>query len=137
VGGRSASPSANEYAEAPPNPSPPRAARAEGGEKKQLVGLIEAAEDAVDARVASEIKRRLATGEEELISAEMVDRMIDGENKLLLWREHRGMSAKELAEATGLAAPYITQLETGKREGSIETFKKIATACRVGIDDIA
>jgi predicted transcriptional regulator len=92
---------------------------------------------APDARIATEIKRRLATGEEELISAEMVDRMIDVENKLLLWREHRGMSAKELADATGLAAPYISQLDIGKREGSIETFKKIATACRVDIDDIA
>jgi transcriptional regulator with XRE-family HTH domain len=67
----------------------------------------------------------------------MVDRMIDGENKLLLRREHRGMSTKELADATGLAAPCISQLETGKRKGSIETFKKIATARRVDIDDIA
>jgi transcriptional regulator with XRE-family HTH domain len=47
------------------------------------------------------------------------------------------MSAKELADATGLAAPYISQLDTGKREGSIETFKRIATARRVDIDDIA
>lgn len=99
--------------------------------------LVEAAEDAADARDVDEIKRRLATGEEELIPAEIVDRMIDGENKLRVWREHRGMSAKELAEATGLAAPYISQLETGKREGTIETFKKIAAALRVDIDDIA
>jgi DNA-binding XRE family transcriptional regulator len=99
--------------------------------------LVEAAEDAADARVASEIKRRIATGEEELIPAEMVDRMIDGENKLRVWREHRGMSAKDLAEATGLAAPYISQLETGKREGTIETFKKLAAALRVDIDHIA
>ena len=67
----------------------------------------------------------------------MVDRMIDGENKLLPWREHRGMSAKEPVDATDLAAPYISQLETGKRKGSLETFKKIATARRVDIDDIA
>jgi transcriptional regulator with XRE-family HTH domain len=41
-----------------------------------------------------------------------------------------------LAEATGLAAPYISQLETGKREGTIETFKKIAAVLRVDIDDL-
>ena len=99
--------------------------------------LVEAAEDAADARDVDEIKRRLATGEEELIPAEVVDRIIDGENKLRVWREHRGMSAKELADATGLAAPYISQLETGKREGTIETFKKLAAALRVDIDDIA
>ena len=44
--------------------------------------LVEAAEDAADARDIDEIKRRLATGEEELIPAEVVDRIIDGENKL-------------------------------------------------------
>jgi len=98
--------------------------------------LIEAAEDAADARDVDEIRRRLATGEEELIPAEVVDRMIDGENKLRVWREFRGMSAKQLAGATALAAPYISQLETCKREGTIETFKKIATALRVDIDDI-
>jgi mRNA-degrading endonuclease RelE of RelBE toxin-antitoxin system/DNA-binding XRE family transcriptional regulator len=99
--------------------------------------LIEAAEDAADARDVDEIKRKLATGEEELIPAEVVDRIIDGENKIRVWREYRGMSGKELAEKTGLASPYISQLETGTREGTIETFKKIAAALRVDIDDIA
>jgi hypothetical protein len=39
--------------------------------------LVEAAEDAADARDEDKIRRRLATGEEELIPAEIVDRMID------------------------------------------------------------
>jgi hypothetical protein len=67
--------------------------------------LVEASEDAADARDVDEIKRKLATGEEELIPAEIADRIIDGENKIRVWREYRGMSGKELAEATGLAAP--------------------------------
>ena len=73
--------------------------------------------------------RRLANGEEELIPADVVNRIIDGENKIRVWREFRGMSGKELAEKTGLAPPYISQLETGSREGTIETFKKIAARC--------
>ena len=99
--------------------------------------LVEAAEDAADARDVDEIKRRLATGEEELIPAELADRIIDGESKIRVWREYRGMSGKDLAEKTGLAPPYISQLETGQREGTIETFKKIAAALRIDIDDIA
>ena len=83
------------------------------------------------------LARRLANGEEELIPADVANRIIDGENKIRVWREYRGMSGKELAEKTGLAAPYISQLETGSREGTIETFKKIAAALRVDIDDIA
>ncbi len=99
--------------------------------------LIEAAEEADDARAVDEIKRKLATGEEELIPAEFANRLISGENKIRVWREYRGMTGKELAEKTGLAAPYISQLETGNREGTIDTFKKIAAALRVDIDDIA
>jgi DNA-binding XRE family transcriptional regulator len=98
--------------------------------------LIGAAEDLSDVRAYDRAKQRLAAGEDELIPAEFVDRMLDGENKLRVWREFRGMSGKELAEKTGLAAPYISQLETGQREGTVETLKKIATALRVDIDDI-
>ena len=51
-------------------------------------------------------------------------------------RDRLRVGAFLLAEATGLAAPYISQLETGKREGTIETFKKIAAVLRVDIDDL-
>ena len=53
----------------------------------------------------------------ELIPAEVVGPNDRRRNKVRVWREYRGMPAKELAEATGLAAPYISQLETVKREG--------------------
>jgi DNA-binding Xre family transcriptional regulator len=98
--------------------------------------LISAAEDLSDVRAYDRARQRLAAGEDELIPAEFVDRMLDGESKLRVWREFRGMSGKELAEKTGLAAPYISQLETGQREGTVETLKKIAAALRVDIDDI-
>jgi DNA-binding XRE family transcriptional regulator len=98
--------------------------------------LVDAAEDLSDVRAYDRAKQRLAAGKDELIPAEFVDRMLDGENKLRVWREYRGMSGKELAEKTGLAAPYISQLETGQREGTVETLKKIAAALRVDIDDI-
>jgi DNA-binding XRE family transcriptional regulator len=99
--------------------------------------LVGAAEDLSDVRAYDRAKQRLAAGEDELIPAEFVDRMLDGENKLRVWREYRGLTVKGLAEAAGLAAPYISQIETGAREGTIETFKKIATVLRVDIDDIA
>ena len=80
--------------------------------------LIEAAEDAADARDVDEIKRRLATGEEELIPAEIVDRIIDGENKLRVWREHRGMSAKELAETVSRRHTSRNSRPASEREPS-------------------
>jgi len=64
-------------------------------------------------------------------------RILNGENRIRLWREYRDITIKALAETSGLAAAYLSQIETGKREGTIETFKKIAVALRVDIDDIA
>jgi mRNA-degrading endonuclease RelE of RelBE toxin-antitoxin system/DNA-binding XRE family transcriptional regulator len=98
--------------------------------------LVEAAEDAADLRVYEEFKEKLARGEEELIPAEFVDRIIDGESKVRVWREYRGMTTKDLASAAKIAAPYLSQIETGARDGTVETYKKLAAALRVDIDDL-
>jgi DNA-binding XRE family transcriptional regulator len=99
--------------------------------------LVEAAEDAIDLQAYDRAKERLASGVEELIPSEVVDRLISGENKVRVWREFRGLNVKELAAASGLAAPYVSQIETDRREGTIETFKKLAATLRVSIDDLA
>ena len=99
--------------------------------------LLDAAEEAEDLRAYDRVKGRLAAGEEELMPAELVKRILEGENKVRAWREYRGLTVKALGSATGLAAAYISQIETDKREGTIETFRKLATALNVEIDDIA
>lgn len=99
--------------------------------------LIETIEDREDAETGRRFRAKLAAGEEELIPAEFVNRMIDGENKIKVWRDFRGMSAKTLADAAGISAPYLSQIESGAREGSLEAMKKIAAALKVTIDEIA
>jgi DNA-binding XRE family transcriptional regulator len=98
--------------------------------------LRDAAEMAADVATYDELKRRLAAGEEEFIPSEMVDRILAGENRVRVWREHRGLSASALAEKAGIAQPYLSQIETGKREGTLQTMKKIAAALKVTIDDL-
>jgi transcriptional regulator with XRE-family HTH domain len=78
----------------------------------------------------------LAAGEEEILPSELVDRILDGENKVLAWREYRGMSARELAGKAGITQAYLSQIETGKRDGTVSTIKKIAEALKVTIDDL-
>jgi DNA-binding XRE family transcriptional regulator len=98
--------------------------------------LVEAADDAADAEVVREFRRRLAAGEEELIPAEFVDRLLDGENPVRVWRDFRGMTAAALAKKAGIARPYLTQVETGKRDGTVATMRRIAKALGVSIDDL-
>jgi DNA-binding XRE family transcriptional regulator len=102
----------------------------------EFLALAQAAEDAADEAVIREFERKLAGGEEELLPAPMVSRMAAGESKVRIWREHRGLSAAQLAERAGVSAPYLSQIENGAREGSIETFKKIAAVLTVTIDDL-
>jgi DNA-binding XRE family transcriptional regulator len=103
---------------------------------KDYYQLIEAAEMAEDVAAYDEIKKKLAAGEEEFIPSEYVYRMLDGENRVAVWREFRGMTSKQLAEAAGITQAYLSQIETGKRDGTVGTMKKIAEALKVGIDEL-
>ncbi|MGE0457015.1 MAG: helix-turn-helix domain-containing protein [Bauldia sp.] len=98
--------------------------------------LVEAAEDAEDIAAVSRFQSRLAAGEEELVPAAVVDRMLQGENAVRVWREHRGLTATALAEQAGIAQPYLSQIETGKREGTVDTYRRLARALRVSVDDL-
>ena len=73
---------------------------------------------------------------EELVPAELVNRIIDGENPIRAWRKHRGMTAATLANKARIARPYLTQMENGKRAGTVATLRRIAEALQVSIDDL-
>ncbi len=103
----------------------------------EYLTLLEAQEELEDIAAVDTFKRRLAAGEEELIPSAIVDRILDGENKVRVWRDHRGLSAKDLAEKAGISAAYLSQIETGARDGSFETIKRIAAALRLSVDDLA
>lgn len=98
--------------------------------------LVAAAEDAADIATVRRFKERLASGEEELVPATIVDRLVAGENAIRVWREHRGLSASSLAEKAGIAQAFLSQIETGKRDGTVTTLKKIADALAVTVDDL-
>ncbi|MBZ9909610.1 helix-turn-helix transcriptional regulator [Mesorhizobium sp. B2-7-3] len=98
--------------------------------------LVEAAEDVADIQTYDQIKQKIAAGEEELIPVAVVNRILDGENKIRVWREHRGISARDLAEKTEISAGYLSQIETGTRDGSFDTIKRIAAALNVSVDDL-
>jgi DNA-binding XRE family transcriptional regulator len=100
------------------------------------VRLVETAEMVTDIAAFDEAKRRLAAGEDELVPSEIVERLLAGENPIPVWRQHRGLSVHGLAAAASVAQPYLSQIETGKREGSVETLRRIADALRLSIDEI-
>ena len=99
--------------------------------------LLAMAEDYEDFRAALEVEARIAEGAEELVPAQIADRLIDGESPLLVWREHRGLSQSALARASGVNRVQIVDIEAGRNTGSVRTLRKIADALGVAMDDIA
>ena len=51
-------------------------------------------------------------------------------------RDRRGYSQTKLAELTGLARPYLSQLESGIKDGRVETLKLLAEVLGVTADDL-
>jgi len=102
----------------------------------EYAALLAIAEDAEDGEIVREFRRKLAAGEEELVPSAVVDRILNGENLVRVWREHRGLTVSALAQMAGIAQPYLSQIETGKREGTLQTMKKIADALKITLDDL-
>jgi DNA-binding Xre family transcriptional regulator len=99
--------------------------------------LVAAAEMAEDVAAYDEAKRALDAGEDELIPFEMTERMAAGESPVRVWREHRGLKATELAARAGLSPSYLSQIESGQRDGTFAIMAAIAAALDVTLDDLA
>jgi DNA-binding XRE family transcriptional regulator len=102
---------------------------------EEYILLVEQAEMLQDVRDYDAVKAALERGDEELIPSKVVYAILDGDNPIKVWREYRGMSQQELAELVGISVPYLSQLETGKRKGSLEVLAAIAKSLRVSLDD--
>ena len=98
--------------------------------------LVEDAEMLEDILALRESKNAFERGEEEWIPARVVHAILDGENPIKVWREFRELSRQKLADKVEISTAYLSQLESGKRTGTVEVLVKIARALRVDIDDL-
>lgn len=92
--------------------------------------------DRADISQAERVKSDIAAGRDEFVPGDVVSRLVAGENPVRVWRSHRGLSARDLATRAGLSAPYISEIESGKKEGSVSALKKIADVLAVDLDDL-
>jgi DNA-binding Xre family transcriptional regulator len=104
--------------------------------RRDYEALLEKAELAEDLATVAEYRKKQASGEEEAIPEAFADRLIDGENPIRVYRELRGLTARELAERTGISAAFLSEIETGKKDGGIATLKRIAQELKVTLDDL-
>ena len=95
---------------------------------------LEALEDLLDA--TSMRLARMEQANDEAIPSAMVRRLAEGAVPLIVWREYRGLSVEELADASGVPAPLVTAIEAGKEDAPLRKFGALARALHLGVDDL-
>lgn len=98
--------------------------------------LLDLVEDARDAEAIERFARELADGDEETVPIEVLDRLLDGEPPLRVWREHRGLSGAQLAAAVGVTPAHVSKLESGRSEPSLKVLRRLAEALDFDLEDL-
>jgi len=93
-------------------------------------------EDLIDAREAGRITQLVASGDMPTLSEAEMAAYIVAPTPLAFWRKARGLTQAALAEALGVAQPYVAQLETGRRVGDVRLYARLAKALKVRIEDL-
>ncbi|MEN8179689.1 MAG: helix-turn-helix transcriptional regulator [Pseudomonadota bacterium] len=101
------------------------------------IQLLEVSENFADAVAYDKAMQELDRGEDELIPVEIAHRLLsDKEHPLKIWREYRGLTQEALADQADTTKSYISQIEAGKKPGSVAVLKRLAAALNVDIDDL-
>ena len=92
--------------------------------------LLERAEDA--AAIAAYARTR----GEESVPFELIKRLDAGEHPVRVWREHRELTLERLGAKAALSIGYLSEIEAGKKPGSIKALRTIAKALKLDLDDL-
>ena len=104
--------------------------------KVEYLRLKAIEEDMSDLHSSAEVLDRIKAGAEELISSEVVVRLLNGEPPLAVWRKYRQLSQSDLARQSGVNRIQIIDIEAGRKTGSVATLRKLARALKVNIEDL-
>jgi DNA-binding XRE family transcriptional regulator len=98
--------------------------------------LRAAADDLADLQAYDRAKTALAAGEDELIPAEFANRLLNGDSPLRVYRDLRSLTQNDLAGRAGVNRVTVAEIETGRKQGSVATLRKLAGALGVTVDDL-
>lgn len=93
------------------------------------------AEDYEDIRAFDDAKRALEEGEE-LIPSTVVDRLMEGEPPLKVWREYRGFTTESIAKHLGIEESRIVKIEEGEEVISGKLLTRLAVILHLDTDDL-
>jgi predicted transcriptional regulator len=96
--------------------------------------LQEALEDAEDIKEIEENIKAISDGNEITVPGEVTFAILDGVSPIRAWREYRQIKMNELSKKVGISSSYLSQIENGKRNPTIDTLRAIAKELEIDID---
>lgn len=99
----------------------------------QIGHLRELVEDMRDAMAL----RTAVAAKPDMLPQDIVERLvIVRENPVRVFREFRGLSQVALSRKSGVRQTMLSEIEAGKKRGSVTTLKALADALDVDLDDL-
>jgi len=99
---------------------------------KEYKKLISSLEDFKDIQ---EVKEHVQN-QSETFPMDVVLALSKGENPIKVYRKYRGLSQVTLAKKINVSKQYISQLESGKRDGTVPVLKAISKTLGIDLEDI-
>jgi ribosome-binding protein aMBF1 (putative translation factor) len=98
-----------------------------------VIKASEADEDAGTARLVARSRNEIAGGAP-LLPKEIVDRLANGEHPVRVLREWRDVTQIYLSLKTNLSQGHISDIENGRRTGTVAALRLIADVLKVPLD---
>jgi len=77
-------------------------------------------------------------GTNNTLPREILEKITLGQDSAIkIIRKYKGLTQGDLAQAADISRPYLTEIETGRKDGSIRALKSIAGALNVSLEMIA
>lgn len=96
----------------------------------KIVMSLETYEDILDTLAYDGAKRG------ERFPVEILDALLAGASPVKVFRQYRTMTQAQLARKAQVTAATISEIETGRKTGSVQTLLNIAEALGVEIGDV-
>lgn len=74
--------------------------------------------------------------EEDLSPIDIALHISEGESPLKVYRKHRNLSQKELSTHSNVPQGLISEIETGKKQGSLNSLIALSNTLKVTVDDL-
>ncbi|SFW39578.1 helix-turn-helix domain-containing protein [Nitrosovibrio sp. Nv17] len=68
---------------------------------------------------------------------EVAGAILEGMHPVKAWRKYRSLTQRALAEEAKISKPFLSQIESGKRVGTIAVLAALARALQVPVDFLA